>query len=504
VPSPRLQSDRAFTLLLTTLLTAYVLLVHGYHPYSEDGGVYLAGIERLLNPHLFPAYTPFVIEHLRFSLFAPLVATIVRLTHLPLPWTLLLLYLASIWLTLYAAWLLIVQATASRPARAGAVTLLAIGITLPIAGTSLYLTDPYLTARSLTTPLALFALVFTLRRRPIPCALTLLAAAALHPLMAAYALAAVLLLLSQSSVPHSSRPHRDEWVHLKPVLALASIALLTAATLQLTAPPESPTYLRIVLTRYYWFPFWWHWYEQLGLIAPLLVLYALGRRAPASTQLLTRTALALAAIALLVATAFARVHLQTHLVARLQPLRAFQTVYELLILLLGAWLGERLLRTHLTRWAILLLILPPLMFRVARTTYPASPHLELPWTPPTNSWVQAFHWIRQNTPQDAVFALDAHYITQPGEDAQGFRAIAQRSALPDYSKDGGEAAITPSLTAAWTAAQQPQTNLDAQSDAQRQAALEPLGATWIVLARSTLTHFPCPYANHEIEVCRLP
>jgi hypothetical protein len=291
---------------------------------------------------------------------------------------------------------------------------------------------------------------------------------------------------------------------LKPLLVLAALALLTATALQLTAPPESPTYFRIVLSRYYWFPFWWHWYEQLGLIAPLLVLYALARRASAPAQTLARTALALALIALLVAAAFARVHLQTHLIARLQPLRAFQSVYILLLLLLGARLGDRLLRTYPIRWAILFLTLTPLMFFVARATYPASPHLELPWTKPTNPWVQAFVWIRHNTPQDAVFALDAHYITAPGEDAQSFRAIAQRSALPDYSKDGGEAAITPSLASAWTAAQPAQTYLDAQSDAERQSALQPLGATWIILQRPTPTRFPCPYASATIKVCRLP
>ena len=45
--------------------------------------------------------------------------------------------------------------------------------------------------------------------------------------------------------------------------------------------------------------------------------------------------------------------------------------------------------------------------------------------------------------------LDSHYITSPGEDAQSFRAIAERSAMPDYSKDGGEASIMPGLTSAW-------------------------------------------------------
>ena len=81
-----------------------------------------------------------------------------------------------------------------------------------------------------------------------------------------------------------------------------------------------------------------------------------------------------------------------------------------------------------------------------------------------NLWVQAFVWIRGNTPKDALFALDADYINAAGEDAQCFRAIAERSALPDYSKDGGEASIAPELADAWAIGQAAQQRL---SDAER-------------------------------------
>ena len=53
-----------------------------------------------------------------------------------------------------------------------------------------------------------------------------------------------------------------------------------------------------------------------------------------------------------------------------------------------------------------------------------------------NAWLQAFAWIRQNTPVDGLFALDPHYMTLPGEDYHGFRALAERSVLADYEKDG--------------------------------------------------------------------
>jgi hypothetical protein len=194
-------------------------------------------------------------------------------------------------------------------------------------------------------------------------------------------------------------------------------------------------------------------------------------------------------------------------VARLQPLRIFQQVYIVMILFVGGtlagWLGG-----HRLRWLGAFGALGAVMFAVERQTFPASAHLELPSlseaAEPSNAWVQAFTWIRSNTPVDAVFALDADYITRPGEDAQSFRAIAERSALPDYSKDGGEAAITPSLTGAWAAGQSAQANLSERSDAERVAALAPEGVGWVVLERRAITSFACDYANAAVKVCRLP
>jgi hypothetical protein len=149
-------------------------------------------------------------------------------------------------------------------------------------------------------------------------------------------------------------------------------------------------------------------------------------------------------------------------------------------------------------------LLSMVMVVVERRTFPGSAHLELPGTALENPWKQAFVWISRNTPDDALFALDAHYITSPGEDAQGFRAIAERSVLPDYSKDGGMVSTRPEITAEWMAGQTAQTGLSAETDAARLAALRPLGVSWVVLDRSAKTGFRCDYANEAVQVCRLP
>ncbi len=486
---------------MVSLLSVFGFLVQGFHPFAEDGGLYAAGIRKRLDPTLYPGHAEFVVAHLRFSPFAGFVAGLTRGTHLPLEWVLPGLYFASIWATLLAGWMIVARVTESAAARIGAVALLACWLTMPIAGTSLILLDPYVTARSLSTPLTLFALAFAMdsiagsRRGGVLCA-GALALAVIHPLMAGYALGAVALLLVCGARSVAMR----RW---GPV-AIGAAALAGAGFLQALAPPESLEYVQAALTRYYWFPLQWQWYEQFGLLAPLAVVAALGWRARnGNARLLARMAIWLGVLGLGVALVFARAGLATHLVARFQPLRSFQIVYEVMILLLGAWLGERWLRRSVWRWTALLALLGGVMFFAQRSTYPASQQLEMPWQAPRNPWSRAFVWIRGNTPKDALFALDAHYITREGEDAQGFRGIAERSVLPDYSKDGGEASITPSLARAWAEGQAAQGDLDGESDAVRAARLKPYGVSWVVLGRGTVTGWDCPYANEAVKVCRL-
>ena len=519
------KQERGFAILLVTGLTFGALLLHGYHPYAEDGGVYLPEIKRLVDPSLYPYGAGFVVEHLRFSVFAPMIAEIVRLSRLRVETVMFFAYLASFWLTLFAFYLLAARCCGSRVARSGAVMLLTAWITLPIAGTSLMLMDPYVTARSLSTPCALFALVGALDCMPLDdgtgsrgrqrmrglllCAASLAAAIALHLLMGAYAVGSVLLLVALMT------PNRV--VRVWGTMALVFASLAAAASFVLTAPSESDAYQQVVVTRYYWFLSQWHWYEWVGVVAPLLILASVafqrgrGRGEDAAAQGICRTAFAAGSIALLIASLFARPAMQTHLVARLQPLRIFQLVYLVMILMLGAAMAEQILRQKAWRWIAAFAVLGGVMMAGEQVAFPASNHIE--YTEQTsprefhehkNAWEQAFVWISRNTPKDAVFALDAHYITQPGEDAQGFRAIAERSVLPDYSKDGGIATNKPDLTPAWVKGVQAQTGLNAEADAVRIASLEPLGVTWLVLSSSAITYLPCQYVNVAAKVCRLP
>jgi hypothetical protein len=510
-------------MLWLAALSLATLLLNGYHPLAEDGGLYVAGVQLTLNPSLFPHYTVFVSEHLHFSIFAPVLAFFVHLTHLSLARVLLLTNLLSLWLTFYAARRILQRTLSNETAQLAGLFLLAAFWALPIAGTSLLLMDPYVTARSLSTPLSLLAVSFVIDARSslrplLWSALCLILAAAFHPLMAAYAFAFVLVL-------HLTRLRQRHLAYA--ILALSALAL--AAVLHTLAPAETPAIIAAEKSRYYWFLSQWQWFELLGLIGPLAVLAALlvryrkpsyplcdsGANETAAT--LCRASIAIGCIATLVVLFFAHEGSRSHLVARMQPLRVFLLIYAVMTLLLGATLTQIVLETRqrlqssAARTAlaalpvVVLLALSATMFYVQRQTFPVSEHLEFPWRAQhnPNPWVQAFLWCRDNTPPDALFALDTKYVNEDGEDAQTFRPIALRSAVPDFSKDGGEAAITPSLAEQWQQGADAQVNLSTETDAVRDARLLPLGVTWMVLHTAAPTAHPCPYNNGIIKVCSL-
>jgi len=510
---------------LLLLLTCCTLLVHGYHPFAEDGGLYATGIEHRLDPTLFPHYTGFVTEHLRFSVFAPLVAMVVHATHLSLSRVLLLLQLFSCWLTLFAGRQVLrrVLPAGFERAQLTGVALLAAWWTMPVAGTSLILMDPYVTARSFSTPLSLLAIAFALddwsrpwtrTRSLLFCVLCLLAAAALHPLMAAYGFGFVVTL-------RASRAQLTRRTRVAAWLLLAVSAVVLGAVLQGTAPPESVALRLAGATRYYWFLSQWQWYERFGLAGPLLVLgtvlLVLRRKVPAAMVSVCSACFVVCSIAVLNAALYARASAATHFVARFQVLRVYLLVYALMALLVGAALSmlcESARQRSRTRFAaaafgsiplLIIVVSAGVMGYVQRQSFPLSPHIELPGREAKNAnpWVQAFLWAKANTPRDALFAMDAMYVNSADEDAQNFRAIAMRSAVPDYSKDGGEASITPALAEQWREGAEAQQGLSELSDEARDRRLQPFGVMWMVLRSSAATAHPCPYDNRAVKVCRL-
>ena len=139
-------------------ITALAVLVHGYHLGVDDAAIYVPAIKRVADPTLYPFGSEFFMSHAHLSLFPELIGGSARLTHLPIDVVIFAWHVACIFLLLAAAWRLLGYCFTGTCARWSGVALLAATLSVPVAGTGLAIMDPYLTARSLSTPATLFAI----------------------------------------------------------------------------------------------------------------------------------------------------------------------------------------------------------------------------------------------------------------------------------------------------------------------------------------------------------
>ncbi len=479
---------------LFALLTGLILFVQGYHPCSNDAGIYLAGVRKLIDPGLYRSDAPFIVSHTRLSIFAPAIANFIRLTHASFAWTILVLYLLSTVFFLYACWQVTLRLLASPRARLGALWMAAALYSLPVAGTALVIMDPYLTARSFSTPLDLLAVSTALDRRYVRTGIWLMLAALVHPLMAAYAFAFVTVLVAFNR----ERPRF--------ALSLCAFGIMAAAIAYWNGifQPIFFAYREAVLLPAHTFLFLgrWQWYEVAGAVLPL-VLFGLAAWKLGWHSRIGQVSLAAVltgTTSLIIAAFFVPVR-GPYLLVPLQVMRIDHILYAMGVLLFGAFLA------HMARrrvWIVLVFFVAAFtgMGVAARLNYPGCRAVEWPGLPPKNPWSQAFLWIRANTPHDAVFAFNSRLVYEPEEDEQGFRVLSERSQLPD-DKDAGAVAVFPSLAFRWARERNATVDIDTESDAERLQHLKPFGVTWILLPPHAATHFPCPYNNRVIKVCQL-
>jgi hypothetical protein len=481
-------------------LLAASLCILGYHPHAEDGGIYAAALEQRLQPELFPKSHAFVSAHMARSGFVFVVALVAKTTRVPLGILLAVLHVFCVAGVLLAGDRIARSCFLNRSAQRAAVMVLALGLSLPVAGTALYLCDPYVTARSFSTALLLWTLAALLRERWLWAVAAYVTSALVHPVMAVWG---GLLLLAFLAARKKNAARLLAW--------LAGATVTGAAAVYALSPREDALVHTLAQSRNYWFITRWEWYEVVGAVVPPLLLYLLFRRGSLPGKTLSdrghavlRAYLVVIGVALVVALLFVRPEMGHLLLARSQPLRSLHLAYAVFLIFLGGWMGERVLLVVPWRWIAAAACIALPLYAAQRSLYPASLHLEIPGRAPRNGWVRAFVWARENTPQDALFALDAHYITLEGEDAQYFRSVSERSSLPDYSKDGGIASVSPWLGEAWQEGVAAQLSLDILSDSARLRRLQPLHVDWIILPQRATTSFSCPYENDVVRVCQLP
>jgi hypothetical protein len=188
----------------------------------------------------------------------------------------------------------------------------------------------------------------------------------------------------------------------------------------------------------------------------------------------------------------------------LQPMRYLQTVYFFLTLIAGCLLGKYLLKASIWRWALFLLIANGGMFAVQRAQFSGSQQIEWPGRAPSNPWLQAFAWIRCNTPTNAYFALDPHYLEAPGEDYHNFRALAERSQLADAVKDTAFVTQIPELAPEWDRQVQAQNGWKSFHLADFERLKSAFGVDWVLVSDPSAQGLTCRWHNGSLAVCQIP
>jgi len=478
------------------LVAALAVLIHGYHLGADDAAIYVPAIKRVADPGLYPFGAEFFMSHARLSCFADLVGYSARLSHLPVDFVIFVWHVASIFLLLLAAWSLACACFRNQRARWGAVALLAALLSVPVAGTALAIMDPYLTARSLSTPTTIFAIACYMSNRRKQAVAWLLATALIHPQMSVYG--AVFLGCLELAA-------RRPWRGAAGTPAFGPLAFAGLPFL-FDFQPASGAAREALFSRTYFFVSNWTWYEWIGIFAPLALLWCFSsvtlKGATPGSRSLARTLVPFGLMFTAVAVVLA-IPAKLENYNRLQPMRSFHLLYVVFFVLLGGLIGEYALQSKVWRWLGLFVPLAACMWLVQQSSYPASPHVEWPGLGSRNTWTSAFLWIRGHTPKGAVFGLDPGYMLLPGEDEHGFRAVAERSVLADNVKDSGAVSLFPQLAGQWKGQVQAQRGWKTFHLADFESLAGQYPVTWILTRSPGPDGLTCPYQNHDLAVCRI-
>ncbi len=490
-----LRARFSFELSGVLLFTLLGFLAMGYHPGLEDDGIYLTAVKADLNPALYPFNSDFFRLQMQATAFDKCMAQFVRWTAMPLAWAELFWQFAALFLILFAVKKIANRLFAERAAQWAAVALIAAMFTLPVSGTALYMADQHLHPRTLATAMILLAVWRVLDRKFWQAASLLMAAFLMHPLMAAMGVSFCFWLAISMS----------DSIHLRVALWRNSAAAIVP--LAWVFEPANPAWRRALDTRTYYYLYKWTWYEWLGAVAPLFLFWLVWRVSRKRGDLV----LARFSLAVFVYGAFHQVLAMTLLwparlvrLTPLQPMRYLHLLYFLMILVAGCLAGKHVLKRSVWRWAAFLLVANGCMFASQRNEFAASQHLEMPGLQPSNQWLQAFDWIKRNTPVDAYFALDPHYMEAPGEDYHSFRALAERSQLADAVKDTAVVTQVPELGPLWASQSLEQQGWDNFALVDFERLKSRTGVNWVLVSYPQPPGLACNWHDDRLAVCRIP
>lgn len=470
----------------------------GYHPGYEDDGIYLSAVRSDLHPALYPHDSEFFKLQMQASAFDSATAEFVRITHIPVAWTELFGQLLAIFLILWASHSIAKRFFERAEVRWAGVAMMAAMLTLPVAGTALYIADQHLHPRNLATAFILLAADRILAEKRWHAVPLLVAAFVMHPIMAAFGCSFCFCLAVALMEPVH--------VWLRDMRAALARGAAVAVPIGWLFEAPNPAWRKAVNTRDFLFLYRWSWYEWLGVLGALFLFWLLMRLAQRRGQtLLSRFAFAVliygvfqqvVAIAMLTPPSLIRL-------APLQPMRYLQIIYCFLALFAGCLAGEYLLKKRAWRWALFLLVTNGAMLSAQEAEFPQCSHFEMPWMRSSNPWLQAFAWIRQNTPKDAYFALDPNYLAAPDEDYHSFRALAERSELADGIKDTSVVTQIPQLAPEWDRELQAESGWHDFKLADFERLKREFGVDWVIVRYPELTGLNCEWHNGELAICQI-
>jgi hypothetical protein len=488
---------------LLLLLTLFAILIQGYHVGVEDQDVYLAAVNKNLDPSAYPFNAPFFTEQTKLAGFVPAVAATIRLLH-SVAWALFLWQVVSIFLILWGCWKLAAACFEGELARWCAVLLVTVLFTIPIAGTALYPLDQYLHPRAPATCGVILALAASLEKRWLRVAAWMCFALLMHPLMALFG-ASLLLFFSWPAKTALSVPPNGKSATKIAQLAKSATAMGLVLPFYFFHSP-SDAWREAAQARTYYFPLLWTWYEWMGLVAPvLLVLWFahIARRHGMATLELLATRLFAFAIFQFLVGALMTFPSSTEQLTSFQPMRWLHIFYFIFLLMAGGLIGQFLLHGKAWRWLILFLPLAATMFYVQLDSFKYSDHIEWPGRTPKNPWAKAFLWSDLNTPKNAVFAIDPDYMCLHEEDGYGIRALAKRSLLAENKKDPGAATVFPDLAPVWREQVNAQRGIESFDRKRFHDLHTRYGVTWAVLPVTARVPLDCPYRNEAAQVCKV-
>jgi len=440
---------------------------------------------------------------MRTSLFDNWMAGFVQQTGMQVAWAELLWQWISILVLLGACLSIVRHLFKDTRAHWAGIAMVAAMFTLPVTGTGLYIMDQHLHPRNPATALILLAVSRVLARKHWQAAPLAAVAFVLHPMMSAFGVSFcfALSLASMKQLPVHLRSLRERLVpnEATPLAALIPFGWVFS--------PPSQIWLAAMRSRHWFSVYHWEWYEWLGAVAPVALFWVVAKVARRQgEENLAQFATAVfwfgvfqQAVAMVIQGPEALIGLTTF-----EPMRFLHLVYIFMALVGGAYLGRFVLGTRVWRWALFLVIFNGGMFFAQRQLFAGTAHIEFPSAPSANPWLQAFDWIRRNTPEDAYFALDPRYMAADGEDYHSFRALAERSQLADAIKDATVLTKVPELCPTWERQVEAEEGWRNFQLGDFKRLKEEFGVDWVLVQFPPPPGLACPWHNRTLTVCRIP